>query len=77
MFSVVIFIWVGMKYILLDTKSTTVITTSKTVDFRSLTIKFMLIVSHIVFGTGSGYNFPRGKCQIGLVYKQKSHILIY
>ena len=53
--------WVGIKCTLLETELTMVITISYSDDFRSLTIKSILIVFYLVFGIASGVNSPSGK----------------
>lgn len=57
-------VWVGMKYTVLDTGSTMAITESNS---GSSTVKFMLIVSHLVFGTERRCSLPMGRCQMGFL----------
>jgi len=53
--------YIRIEYICLVIKSTTIITISNTVDFRSST-KFILIVFYLTLYTDSGCNLPRDKC---------------
>jgi len=53
----------------------TVITVLKPVDFGSSIIKFILIVSYHASDTSSGQSLLRGRCCIGLVYKQRLQVL--
>ena len=48
-FLTVIVIYIEMKYILLDSKSTIIIIISNTVNSGSLTIKSILIIFYLVF----------------------------
>ena len=60
-------IYVRMKWVLLNTELTTVITVLNTVNSSNLTTKFMLIVSHFIFITGNKYNLLKDKYCAGLV----------
>ena len=75
--STVIVICIEMKWVLLDTESTTIITISKLTDSGSLTTKSMLIVSYFVSGISSGQSLLRSRYNASLVYKQRLQVLTY
>jgi len=51
-----------MKYALLKTESTTVITVSYPNNSESSTTKSILMVSYLAFGIANEVNSPSGKC---------------
>jgi len=65
------------KCIVLDTKSTIVITILSLIDSASSTTESILIAFYYVPNYNSVYSSPNGRCWIGLVHRQKSHVLIY
>ena len=66
-----------MKCALLEIEYTTVMIISYPDDSRSSTTKFILIVSHYIFGIASSVSSPSSKCWISLVYKHRSYVLMY
>jgi len=56
-----------MKYVLFDTKSTTIITASQLEDSESSTIKSILSISYYIPGTKRGYNSSTKECLIGVM----------
>ena len=53
-----IVVWVRIKYTLLDTEYTIIITVLNPNNSESLTTKSILIVFHLTFGTASGISSP-------------------
>jgi len=51
-----------MKYTILDTESITVMIISNPMDFRSFTMKSILIFSHYTFRIERGYSLPMSRC---------------
>ena len=66
--SILTIVWVGIKYIVLDIESTMVITESNSMDSGSFIMKFMLIVSYLVFGTERRCSLSMGRCQMGFLF---------
>ena len=65
-----IIICIEIKWVLLDTEFTTVITVLKLTDSKSLIIKSIMMVFYLVSNTSSKYNLLRDR-DINLVYKQR------
>ena len=59
--SAVTIIYIRMKLVLLETKLTIIITVSKSMDSGSLTMKSILMVSHLISGTGNRHSLLRDK----------------
>ena len=74
---VVIVIYIRIKWVFLDTESITVITISNIINSRSLTMKFIFIVFHLILDIDSRHSSPRSKCHDSLVYKQRLQMLTY
>ena len=70
--SIVTVVCIEMKWVFLDAKFTTAITTLKSTDFRSSTMKSTLMVSHLASGIRSKYGFLRDRWHASLVHKQRS-----
>ena len=69
--SIVTVVWVGIKWVLLKTESTSIITVSNPTNSESSTIKLTLMVSNLISGTSSRYSSFKDKHWIDLVYKQR------
>jgi len=54
----VIVVWVRIRYTILNTESTIVITISNPNDSRISITKFTLIVFYLVFGIANEFSFP-------------------
>jgi len=54
----VIVVWVRIRYTILNTESTIVITISNPNDSRISITKFILIVFYLVFGIANEFSFP-------------------
>ena len=67
--SVVMIVYIEIKWVLLHIKLATVITISNSVNSRSLIAKFTLIVSYLVFSIDNKYSLPRSRYYANLVYK--------
>ena len=62
-----IVVWVRIKYTILNTKSTIVITTSNPNDSRSSITKFILILFYLIFSIANKFNFPSSNLWIDFV----------
>ena len=63
----VIVVWVRIKYTILNTESTIVITILNSNNSRSFITKFILIVLYLTFGIVNKFSFPSSNFWIDFV----------
>ena len=75
--SVVTVVYIGMKWALFDTESTTVMIVLYLEDLESSTTKSTLRVFYLASGMGSGYSSPIRGCLAIFIWRHRSQVLIY